>query len=240
MYHLQRDTISPKNLFPYNSKLYFWRMNEIVFLNIPLVEWIGYIASTIVLISLSLSSILRLRIVNLFGSALFSFYGFYIGALPVGIMNLIIVFFNLYYLQKLTSKKDNFEIIEADGNQEVIKKFLVYFKKDIQKYFPEFKLQPGNRQLVLMVMRNMNFAGLFIAREKDDILEVELDYVTPQYRDYKNGAFLFDHFREAIKKKKYKAVKARSGIPQQRKYLKKIGFAEDHSNTGSSTFYLKL
>lgn len=215
-------------------------MNEIVFLNIPLVEWIGYIASTIVLISLSLSSILRLRIVNLFGSALFSFYGFYIGALPVGIMNLIIVFFNLYYLQKLMLKKDNFEIIESDSNQEVIKKFLGYFNKDIHKYFPEFKLQSGNRQLVLMVMRNMNFAGLFIAREKDDVLEVELDYVTPQYRDYKNGIFLFNHFSDAIKNKKYKAVKARSGIPQQIKYLKKIGFTEDHSNPGNGNFYLQL
>ncbi|HKI89676.1 MAG TPA: hypothetical protein VKA38_11665 [Draconibacterium sp.] len=215
-------------------------MNEIVFLNIPLVEWIGYLASTVVLISLSLSSILRLRIVNLFGSALFSFYGFYIGSLPVGIMNLIIVFFNLYYLQKLMLKKDNFEIIESDSNQEVIKKFLVYFKKDIQKYFPEFKLQPGSRQLILMVMRNMNFAGLFIAREKDDILEVELDYVTPQYRDYKNGIFLFNHFSDAIKNKKYKAVKARSGIPQQIIYLKKIGFAEDRSNPGNGNFYLQL
>ncbi len=215
-------------------------MNNIVFLSIPLVEWIGYIASTIVLISLSLSSILRLRIVNLIGSALFAFYGFYIGALPVGIMNLIIVAFNLYYLQKLTSKKENFEIIKSDSSQEVVKKFLDYFKKDIQKYFPEFKLQANSERLVLMIMRNMNFAGLFIAIDKDDILEVELDYVTPQYRDYKNGIFLFNHFRDAIKEKKYKAVNASSGVPQQIKYLKKIGFVEDHSNAQSGTFYLKL
>ena len=86
----------------------------------------------------------------------------------------------------------------------------------------------------------MNFAGLFIAREKDDVLEVELDYVTPQYRDYKNGIFLFNHFSDAIKNKKYKAVKARSGIPQQIKYLKKIGFTVDHSNPGNGNFYLQL
>ena len=215
-------------------------MNNIVFLNIPLVEWIGYIASTVVLISLSLSSILRLRIVNLFGSALFSFYGFYIGSLPVGIMNLIIVGFNLYYLQKLTSKKENFEIIKSDSNQEVVKKFLDYFRKDIQRYFPEFKLQTNSGRLVLMVMRNMNFAGLFIASEKNDVLEVELDYVTPQYRDYKNGIFLFNHFRDAIKEKKYKAIKATSDVPQQIKYLKKIGFVEDDSNAQNGVFQLKL
>ena len=215
-------------------------MYEIEILGIPQIEWIGYIASTIVLISLSLSSILQLRIVNLFGSILFSFYGFYIGSLPVGIMNLMIVFFNLYYLQKLFFHNDNFEIIESNNSQEYVQKFLAYFKKDIQKHFPDFKIQSSNKQLVLMVMRNMNFAGLFIANEKDDILEVELDYVSPQYRDYKNGVFLFNHFRDSIKAKKYKRVKASTSVPQQIKYLKKIGFVSDNLNPNKGDFYMDL
>lgn len=215
-------------------------MNEIELFGIPLIEWIGYIASTIVLISLSLSSILRLRIVNLIGAILFSFYGFYIGSLPVGIMNLMIVFFNLYYLQKLFFQNDNFEIIESNNSQEYVQKFLKYFKKDIQKHFPDFKIQRNDKQLVLMVMRNMNFAGLFIANEKDDILEVELDYVSPQYRDNKNGIFLFNHFRDSIKAKKYKRVKASTRVPQQIKYLKKIGFVSDNLNANKGDFYLDL
>jgi hypothetical protein len=215
-------------------------MNEIEILGITLIEWIGYLASTIVLISLSLSSILRLRIVNLFGSILFSFYGFYIGALPVGIMNLIIVFFNLYYLQKLYSQNDDFEIIESNNNQEYVQKFLAYFKKDIQKYFPDFKPQSNNKQLVLMVMRNMNLAGLFIANEKEDILEVELDYVSPQYHDYKNGIFLFNHFRDSIKAKKYKRVKANTNVPLQIKYLKEMGFVSDNLNANKGDFYLDI
>ena len=215
-------------------------MNEIEFLSIPLIEWIGYFASAIVLISLSLSSILRLRIVNLFGSVIFSFYGFFIVSLPVGIMNLLIVFFNLYYLQKLSFQKDKFEIIESDINQEFVRRFLNYFKKDIQKYFPDYKVQEANSQMVLLVMRNMNLAGLFIARKADDFLEVELDYVTPQYRDYKNGAFLFDHFKDAIKGGKYNRVKASSTVPQQIKYLKKIGFVEADSSENNNSFYLEL
>jgi hypothetical protein len=215
-------------------------MNELDFLNIPLIEWIGYFASTIVLVSLSLSSILRLRIVNLFGSVLFSFYGFYIGSLPVGIMNLIIVFFNLYYLQKLSFQKEKFEIIESDGNQEFVQRFLVFYKKDILKYFPEFDSKPDQKQMVLMVMRNMNLAGLFIARENKTALEVELDYVTPEYRDYKNGTFLFNHFKETIKGKKYNTIKASSKIPQQIKYLKKIGFTEEISTAKTGNFYLEL
>jgi N-acetylglutamate synthase-like GNAT family acetyltransferase len=214
-------------------------MNEIELLNIPLIEWIGYIASTLVLISLSLSSILRLRFFNLFGSAVFSLYGFLIGSLPVGIMNLIIVFTNLYYLRKLYFQKDKFEIIEAQMTQEYIQKFLIHFKKDIQKYFPDFKILNNDNRVVLMVLRNMNMAGLFIAKEQGEQLEINLDYVTPQYRDYKNGAFIFAHFSNVLKVKKYKTIVAKSDIAQQIKYLKKMGFEQDVS-ANNNHYYLHL
>lgn len=215
-------------------------MNETVLLSIPLIEWIGYIASTIVLISLSLSSFLRLRIINLIGSALFSFYGFYIGAFPVGIMNLMIVFFNLYYLQRMFFQHDDFDLVEGNNKQVLVHKFVDYFKKDIEKYFPEFTHEPQSNKRVFMLMRNMNFAGLFIAHEQDDCLVVELDYVTPQYRDYKNGIFLFNHFKASIEAEKYKRLTTNSKVPKQVKYLKRVGFVEDTARKNDGAFYLEL
>ncbi|GGA89890.1 YgjV family protein [Ornithinibacillus halotolerans] len=76
-------------------------------MDINWLEWLGYLASLIVLISLLMSSILKLRWINMIGSGLFSLYGFLIGALPVGIMNLGIVFINLYYLVKLYRAKSD-------------------------------------------------------------------------------------------------------------------------------------
>ena len=215
-------------------------MKEFELLSIPLIEWIGYVASILVLISLSLSSILRLRIFNLFGAAVFSFYGFYIGSLPVGIMNLIIVFTNLYYLQKLYSQKDKFEIVESKSDQEYVLKFLDHFKKDIQKYSPDFNLNLNKNQIILMVMRNMNMAGIFVANDDGDRLEVELDYVTPQYRDYKNGAFIFSHFRKAIQIKEYKTIITSSQNPQHIKYLNRMGFIQDKSTKSSVQYSLRL
>ncbi len=215
-------------------------MKEIELLSIPLLEWIGYIASVLVLVSLSVSSMLKLRTINLFGSAVFSFYGFAIGSLPVGIMNLIITFSNVYYLRALYFQKDNFEIVETESTQEYIQKFLTYFKKDIQKIFPDFKSQYNKNQIVLMVMRNMNFAGLFIARQNGEILKVELDYVTPQYRDFKTGPFIINHFKKAVDDKKVKTIVATSEIPQQIKYLKKMGFVEDSAAKKGNQFHLHL
>ena len=43
---------------------------------IPLIEWIGYLASILIAISMFMKDIVKLRFINLVGSLLFAFYGF--------------------------------------------------------------------------------------------------------------------------------------------------------------------
>ena len=69
-------------------------------LNISILEWLGYLSSVIVAISLTMSSIIKLRWFNLVGAAAFSFYGFMIGSLPVGFLNLFIVWILLVLKNK--------------------------------------------------------------------------------------------------------------------------------------------
>jgi hypothetical protein len=63
-------------------------------------EFLGYLASTLVAISLMMRSLTKLRVINLSGSLLFTVYGFYIGAYPVAAVNAFIVLINIFYLQK--------------------------------------------------------------------------------------------------------------------------------------------
>ncbi len=58
-------------------------------------EIIGYIASALVAISLMMSSILKLRVINLIGAAFFTVYGLLIGAYPVAVVNFIIVLIDI-------------------------------------------------------------------------------------------------------------------------------------------------
>ena len=68
---------------------------------IPLIEWVGYLASIVIAISLIMSDIVKLRIINTVGCILFVIYGIAVGAYPVAFTNLLIVFINSYYLYKL-------------------------------------------------------------------------------------------------------------------------------------------
>lgn len=72
---------------------------------IPWIEWVGYSASVFIAISLLMTSVEKLRIINSIGCLLFVVYGFIVHAYPVAVANLIIVFINLYHLYKLNTKK---------------------------------------------------------------------------------------------------------------------------------------
>ena len=199
-------------------------MNEIYF-ELPLIEWIGYAASTLVLISLSLSSIVKLRIFNLIGAAVFSFYGFYIGALPVGIMNLLICFFNLYYLRALLFKKELFEGIWLNAKDDYLQLFLSYYLKDIQRFFPAFEIKQKENCQVLMAVRDMKVAGIMLLSAPiDGQSKVVLDYVTPQYRDYKTGRFFIRQFKNELLAKGIQQLNAQTNNTKHIKYLERIGF----------------
>lgn len=79
-------------------------------LNIPFIEWIGYAASIMIAISLLMTDMKKLRIINSIGCILFVIYGFGVKAYPVGIINAFIFVINMYYILKekqQASKEEN-------------------------------------------------------------------------------------------------------------------------------------
>ncbi|MGL6184619.1 MAG: YgjV family protein [Clostridium chrysemydis] len=67
-------------------------------------EWIGYAASAMIVISLIMTDIVKLRILNSIGCFIFVVYGCVIKAYPVAIANGLIIFINIYNLYKLKNE----------------------------------------------------------------------------------------------------------------------------------------
>ena len=192
-----------------------------------ILEWIGYAASLMIAISITMSSIVKFRILNLIGAVIFSLYGFLIGALPVGFMNLFIVFVDLYYLIQIFTTKEAFETMEVRPNDKYLLRYLQFNEKEIQRFFPGFAYNPELNDLSFFVLRDMQVAGLFLAhREEDNVLRVRLDYVGPKYRDFKNGRYIYTRLRKYFTEHGITKVLAHAGSKNHLKYLKKIGFEE--------------
>ena len=68
---------------------------------ISLTEWVGYAASVGVLLSFLMKDIVKLRLINMVGCALFVVYGFMLNtSWPIIITNVAILLVNMYYLLK--------------------------------------------------------------------------------------------------------------------------------------------
>lgn len=66
---------------------------------ITFTEWIGYLASLILIISFMMKDVIKLRILNSIGATLFVAYGIMLTySWPIIITNQFILFANIYYL----------------------------------------------------------------------------------------------------------------------------------------------
>src|SRR5690554_6128513 len=99
-----------------------------------LVELIGYLASALIVASLLMASVLRLRVVNLVGALVFTTYGVLISSPPVWLANGAIVVIDVYYLVKLLrdrSRSAYFEIVETRPDAPVLQRFVAFHRDDI-------------------------------------------------------------------------------------------------------------
>ncbi|OGO79182.1 MAG: hypothetical protein A2Y23_12905 [Clostridiales bacterium GWB2_37_7] len=197
-------------------------------------EWLGYISSVIVAVSLLMSSIIKLRWYNLIGSILFAIYGFLINAIPVALINTVIVFINIYYLYKIYTEKEYFKIIEINEESKYLQSFYDFYRNDISKYFPDFRFSLQGTAVSFYILRNMVSAGIFIATEHDkESLLINLDFVMPEYRDFKIGKFIFEDNEEYFRDKGYLKLFCYASNKEQKTYLKKMGFMESHQEAST-------
>jgi hypothetical protein len=200
-----------------------------MFNNLQPLEIFGYLSSVLVAVSLMMSAIVKLRVINLVGAAFFSTYGFLIGAYPVGILNGFIALVDIYYLIEIFSTKEYFRMLEVSPKSEYLKLFLNFHSTDIKKLIPTFDFQINDRSDVIFVLRNSVPAGLVYADFlDDDSIYVKLDYAIPGYRDFKLGKYVFPRI---LKEKKIKKIYSDPGNEKHEQYLKRIGFVKTELNS---------
>ena len=215
-------------------------------LEISYLEWIGYISSVLVAVSLTMSSIVKLRWYNLVGAAIFSFYGFAIGSLPVGLLNLFIVMANIYYLSKIYTRKEIFKLITTDLNDSYVKYYLDFNKKEISHFFPDYEVKIADKPkeeselITILLLRDALVAGIFIGQKTDRELQVLVDYVSAPYRDMKAGDFIYKKHMHLFKDKGIDQIICETRHPLHKQYLLKMGFKNINNDKEISGFIKSL
>jgi len=202
-------------------------------------ELFGYFGSVVVAVSLMMKSIIKLRWFNLIGAIAFVIYGFLIGAYPVFVLNGFIAIADAYYLVQIYHQQDYFEILPiADEGNTFLTRFLDFYRDDIRRYFPEFTLNEGTSPFMFFIMRNMVPVGVFIGERKDDgLLDIILDYVTPDYRDSKNALYVYNKRMDIFKSAGYRTLHISTKNPTHLAYIRKLGFKQ---GTAKDSYFFNL
>lgn len=199
------------------------------------VEWFGYLASMVVLVSLTMSSIIKLRIINFIGCLLFASFAYFIDSVPTIFMNLSIACINIYYLYQIYNNKEEFKIIRAEVSSEYFEHFISVNRQEIEQQTSIDDLKSSDQSFYML--RNNNIAGVLAGKnEQDGIFTIVLDYVTPQYRDFKLGSYYFNQYPAFLKEKGINILKAYADNKEHHTYLQKMGFKQSND---SANIYLK-
>jgi hypothetical protein len=201
-------------------------------------EWLGYIASALVLVSLSMSSIARLRWFNLAGAICFAAYGVLIEAWPVALMNTAIAGVNVYYLIQLYTREDYFKTLMVSPQDAYLREFIDFHGDDIRRWYPDFDGCIDEEAIVVIVLRNVAVAGIFAGTiAGNGCMNVLIDYVIPEYADRKVGTYLYRDNRDMFRSWAVSTLTVDPSRINNESYFRRMGF---RPGSGSADGRLEL
>jgi len=159
-------------------------------------DLLGWAGSALLIFSLMQARVLRFRLLNLVACLILVAFNGLLGIWPMVAMNIALVGINLWFVRKLVSERHSevaFEVLEVGPFDEFLRHTLKVHAEDIQKFQPGFRWSPGAPgRSAYLVQRADETVGVVLVRDAGDgVAQVELDYVTPRFRDFSPGEFVF-------------------------------------------------
>lgn len=187
--------------------------------NITIFDIIGYAGSLLVVISMLMTSVMKLRIINTAGSVLAVIYSIAIGAYPTLVMNVALIIINLINMRKLSNNSPEFRLVKAPGSDAILGDLISKYLDDIKKFFPGYKDLSAD-DTAFIVFNSDVPVGITAGKINNGCFDMYFDYSTPAYRDCSVGKFVYTHLRS------FGLNKAQIVDPSSDHlaYLNKVGF----------------
>lgn len=190
------------------------------------VDIVGYLASALIVLSLTMKSLVKLRMISLVGCLVFVAYGVLIASWPVAIANAVMAVINLAHLRRELSTSTSVTTVPIDAEAPFLKDFIAAHAVDITHSQPDY--HPSQHDtFARLVNRDGLPAGVLIGEPAGNELLVKLDYVTPAYRDSQGARWLFGPGRSTFTDAGFTRLVAHAHTSVHRNYLEMVGFGSE-------------
>ena len=187
-------------------------------------ELVGYLASALVVTSLAMTSVVRLRLISLAGSITFIVYGVLIESVPIIITNGSIALLNIFFLRReFAGSGRDLGAVVVPRDSPFLVDFLRSHETDIARFQPDVSLDDVG-DFALVLTRDGLPAGVLLGDGNGARLDVHVDHVLPEYRDSRIGRWLFGHGADVLRDAGFDHVVARGHSDMHEAYLRRVGF----------------
>ena len=189
-------------------------------------ELFGYLGSILVLVSMLMTSVVRLRVINLIGSAIFATYAILIRSYPTALLNGCLVGINLYHLFRLRQTTGKiYEIQPLNAGEGFAAWFVHKYREDIGRFFPLIHPEEANKAEGFAVFYEDQAAGILLGKRNDSKFEVLMDYTTPTFRDCSVGEYLYSQ----LPSYGITQLFCKASSPEHDQYMEKMGFSRQEN-----------
>ena len=168
------------------------------------VDLLGWCGSTLLIISLVQTRVLRLRLLNLCASSILIVFNGLVHVWPMVAMNVATATINVFFIRRLFTQRQTFHVLEVQPRDAYFQHFLTVHVKDLRRFFPAFEGTETD-DLAFQVQTGDETVGCVLIRPEGEVARVLLDYVTPRYRDFSPGEFVW-RSNPVLKQRGFKRV----------------------------------
>jgi hypothetical protein len=162
----------------------------------PWLDITGWAGSALLIYSVMQARLLRFRVLNLAASAILTGFNAALEIWPMVAMNVALCAINVWHIRKLLGSRHDeaaYDVLEVGPQDEYLRHILRVHQADILRHQPDF-LWDGAAEgnLAFLVQRGDETVGVVLVRDAGDgVARVALDYVTPRFRDFSPGEFVW-------------------------------------------------
>lgn len=189
---------------------------------------VGWGGSALLVFSLLQARVLRFRTLNLVACVILVGFNAALGIWPMVGMNVVLSVINVWFIVRLLGERHDdavFEVIEVSPRDEFLRHVLRVHGGDILRFQPDFVWDPADeRGHAYIVLRGDETVGVVLLQADGEVARVQLDYVTPRYRDFSPGEFVWRRSR-LLRDSGFRRVVTPPGMVDA--YYDRLGFRRD-------------
>jgi hypothetical protein len=189
------------------------------------VDVLGWAGSALLVYSILQTRLLRLRALNLVASISLLVFNALIEVWPMVAMNATLALINTVKISQLLRQQHDeavFDVIEVRPESKYLQHILDNHRDDIARFQPGLDWQPGLPDShAFVVVRGDETVGVVLLRCEGEVAHVQLDYVTPRYRDFSPGEFVWRR-SGVLRDRGFRQVMTPPGMVDP--YYPKLGF----------------